>query len=222
MDSSRRGDTHTVTRWLLAAALAGVALLATPAAAVDADEVAQRLREDPVLVDPRSAIRIDEAAVLKAVEAAPVPTYVVILPQGDVDRDESGIDGVLLRVVEALDDPRAVVVVVTDVGELQAGEGGSSGVQASLLLDRIVQARDATAFNGQALTAALVEFAQAVGRNGEEGAERGITGAERRTVGVAGLVGVAVVAGGWLWVRSQRQARREAPRGDSEATSGAW
>ena len=211
-----------MTRLLVAAALAAVALLAAPAAAVDADVVAERLGEDPVLVDPRSAIRIDEDAVLEAVEAAPVPTYVVILPQGDVDREESGIDGVLLRVVEALNDPRAVVVVVTDVGELQAGEGGSSGVEASMLLDRIVQARDATAFNGQALTAALVEFAQGVGRAGDEGAERGITGAGRRTIGVAGLIGVAVIAAGLLWVRSQRQVRREAPPGDPEAASGAW
>jgi hypothetical protein len=211
-----------MTRLGVAIALAAVALLAAPAAAVDADAVAERLAEDPVLVDQRSAIRIDEDAVLEAVEAAPVPTYVLILPQSDVDRDESGIDGVLLRVVEALNDPRAVVVVVSDVGELQAGEGGSSGVEASLLLDRIVQSRDATAFNGQALTAALVEFAQAVGRTGEEGAERGITGSGRRTVGVAGLIGVLLVGGGLLWFRSQRQVSGQAPPGDPEGASGAW
>ena len=116
-----------MTRSLLAALLALSALLtgplALPAQALDVDDLATRLREDPVLVDPRSAIRIDEDAVRTAFEALPVPTYVVIVPQRDVDSDDSGIDGVVLRVVEALNDPRAVVVVVSDTGELQAGEG---------------------------------------------------------------------------------------------------
>lgn len=211
-----------MTRRLLAALLATGVALAAPAAALDADVLAQQLADDPVLVDPRSAIRIDEPAVEEAVEAAPVPTYVVVLPQRDVDADDSGIDGVLLRVVDALRDPRAVVVVVTDAGELQAGEGGSSGVQASALLDRIVQRRSEQAFNGQALSEALVEFAEGVGRGGGEGAERGITSSSVRAVGFAGLVAVAVLAGGWLWFRAQRQVRRDAPLSDAEAGSGGW
>ena len=215
-----------MTRSLLAALLALSALLtgplAGPAQALDVDDLATRLREDPVLVDPRSAIRIDEPAVLEAVEGAPVPTYVVILPQRDVDGDDSGIDGVLLRVVEALRDPRAVVVVITDSGELQAGEGGASGVQASALLDRIVLARSEQTFNGQALTEALLEFARGVSGDSEEGAERGVSGADRQTIGVAGLIGVAVLAGGLLWLRSQRQVRRESPLTDAEAGSGGW
>jgi hypothetical protein len=208
-----------VTRWLLAALLALTAL-AGPAVALDTDALADRLAEDPVLVDPRSGIRIDEDAVLAAVEAAPVPTYVVLLPQRDVDGDESGIDGVLLRVVEALQDPRAVVVVVTDAGELQAGEGGSSGVEASALLDRIVQARSDQAFNGMALTGALVEFAQGVAGGSDEGAERGVSGVDRQAVGVAGLIGVAIVGGGLLWLRTQRQVQREAPLTDDVISNG--
>ena len=208
-----------MTRWLLAALLALIAL-AGPAQALDTDVLAERLGEDPVLVDPRSGIRIDEEAVLEAVERAPVPTYVVLLPQRDVDSDESGIDGVLLRVVEAMDDPRAVVVVVTDAGELQAGEGGSSGVEASALLDRIVQSRDDQAFNGVALTGALVEFAQGVAGGSQEGAERGVSGVDRQAVGVAGLIGVAIVGGGLLWLRTQRQVRREAPLTDDVISNG--
>jgi hypothetical protein len=211
-----------VTRWLLAALLAVGAVLAPQAAALDTDGLAARLGEDPVLVDPRSAIRIDEDAVLEAFEQAPVPTYLVILPQRDVDSDESGIDGVLLRVVEALRDPRAVVVVVTDTGELQAGEGGASGVEASALLDRIVLARSEQTFNGQALTAALLEFARAVAGGSEEGAERGVTGVDRQTIGVAGLMAVGVVAGGLLWLRSQRRVRRDAPLTDADTREGGW
>lgn len=208
-----------MTRWLLAALVALLAL-AGPAAALDTEGLAERLGEDPVLVDPRSGIRIDEGAVLAAVEAAPVPTYVVLLPQRDVDSDESGIDGVLLRVVEALKDPRAVVVVVTDAGELQAGEGGASGVQASALLDRIVQARSEQAFNGAALTEALVEFARGVAGGSEEGAERGVRGVDRQAVGVAGLIGVGILAGGLLWLRSQRRVQREAPLTEDVISSG--
>ena len=211
-----------MTRRLLCGLLLGAILLVPAGGAwsVDADAVAEQLREDPVLVDPRSAIRLDEESVLEAVEAAPVTTYVLVLPQRLVDGDESGIDGVTLRVVEALQDPRAVVVVVTDAGELQAGEGGSSGVPASALLDRIVQARSEQAFNGVALSEALVEFARGVAGEGDEGAERGVDGLDRQTVGVAGLVAVAVLAGGWLWLRSQRQVQREAPLTDDVISSG--
>ena len=210
-----------MTRWLLGV-LVAVTALAGPAHAVDVDALAERLAEDPVLVDPRSAVQIDEDEVLEAVEQAPVPTYVLVLPQSQVDADESGIDGVLLRVVDALEDPRAVVVVVTDAGELQAGAGGASGVQASALLDRIVQERSEQAFDGQVLTAALVEFAEGVAAGGEEGGERGVTGVDRQTVGVAGLIGVAFLAAGLLWLRSQRQVRREAPLSDADAGGGRW
>lgn len=210
-----------MTRRLLAAFLL-LLVLAGPAAALDTDGLAARLGEDPVLVDPRSGIRIDEDAVREAFEDLPVPTYVVIVPQRDVDEEESGIDGVLLRVVEALRDPRAVVVVVTDTGELQAGEGGASGVQASALLDGIVQARSEQAFSGQALTEALLEFAAGVDGGSEEGTERGVDVLDRQTVGVAGLVAVALVAAGMLWMRSQRQVRRQAPLTDADPGSGSW
>lgn len=214
-----------MTRRLLVALLAGATLLVSApgtAWAVDTDGLAEKLGEQSVLVDPRSGIRIDEGAVRDAFDALPVPTYAVIVPQRDVDEEESGIDGVLLRLVEALRDPRAVVVVVTDAGELQAGEGGVSGVQASALLDAIVQARSEQAFSGQALTEALLEFAAGVEGGSEEGAERGVDVLDRQTIGVAGLIGVALAAAGMLWMRSQRRVRRQAPLTDAEPGSGSW
>lgn len=197
-------------------------LLAPAAAAVDAGQVAERLAEDPLLVDPLSTVRVDEPAVRAALESVPVPTYVVVLPQAAVDTDENGIDGVLLQVVEAVDEPRAVVVVVTDGGELQAGDGGASGVDASALLDQIVQERSDEEFDGTALTGALLAFTDAVARGADEGAERGLEGSGRRTVGVAGLVAVAVIGGGLLWLRSQRRVRRAAPLTDVETGTGGW
>ena len=193
-------------------------LVAAPSSAVedgvDVEALAEQLAEDPVLVDPASAVEPDADAVRAAVEDLPVPTYVVVLPQAAVDLEDSGIDGVLLRVVDALDDPRAVVVVVTDGAETQAGEGGASGVQASRLLDEIVQARGDQEFDGRTLTGALLEFAAAVEGDSDEGAERGVTSSSRRAVGVAGLVGVAVLGAGMLFARSQRRARQQAPLTD--------
>ena len=213
-------------RWMLAALLAGTALLVAPAAALEADDIAaiaEQLQEDPILVEPRAAIRVDNDALRAAFEELAVPAYLVVLPQRDVDQAESGIDGVLLQLVEALEDPRAVVVVVTDKGELQAGEGGASGVDASALLDRVVLARGEQAFSGQALTEALLEFTGDVDGGSEEGAERGLAGLDRQTVGVAGLMVVALVAGGMLWMRSQRKVSRESPLTvDAEPHSGSW
>jgi type IV secretory pathway TrbF-like protein len=45
---------------------------------------------------------------------------------------------------------------------------------------------------------------------------------DRQTIGLAGLVLVAVLAGGLLWTRSQRKVTREAPLSDAEARSGRW
>lgn len=213
-----------MNRWLLPALLVLSALLAPAAAAVaqpvvDPDRVAGQLQQDPLLVDRRAGIDIDEPAVRAALRQLPVPTYVVVLPQDAVDADENGIDGVLLQLVEAVDDPRAVVVVVTGGGELQAGAGGASGVEASRLLDAIVAARSEQEFTGPALTGALLEFAQAVERTGQQGAERGLQRPGRRAVGLAGLVGVAVLAAGLLWLRSQRRVRRELP---ADPEPGRW
>lgn len=209
-------------RRFAAALAAGAAVLASPAWAFDVEGIAERLQDDVVVVDPRSAIRIDEDAVREVFEGLPVPTYVLVIPQGEVDGVDSGVDGVLLRVVEALDDPRAVVVVVTDAGELHAGEGGASGVPASALLDAIVQSRSDQAFSGQALTAALLEFAEGVERRGEEGGERGVDGLDRQTIGLAGLVAVAVVAGGMVWAHAQRKVRQQLPLTDAEDRPGGW
>jgi hypothetical protein len=216
---------------MLAAVLALSAALAAPGAlagtplseqGVDVGALAERLRSDPVLVDERSVIRPDVETLRNAFADLPVPTYAVVLPQEVVDTEESGIDGVLLRLLDALDDPRAVVVVVSDEGELQAGEGGASGVPASAALDRIVQARSDQEFNGTALTGALLAFSDVVAQEGEEGGRRGITSSGRRAIGVAGLVAVAVLAAGLLWSRAQRRARNQAPLTDDEAVGGRW
>jgi hypothetical protein len=211
-----------MTSRTLVAALALAVAVAAPAAAVEVDEIAQQLRSDPVLVHEDSTIEPDEDALRDALRGLPVPTYVVVLPQAAVDEEDSGIDGVLLRVVEAMDDPRAVVVVVTDGGELQAGEGGSSGVDASAELDSIVQARSDQEFDGQTLTSALLAFADRVEQEGEEGGRRGITSSPRQAIGVAGLLAIVLLVGGLLWARSQGKARRQAPLTDTGGDQGQW
>lgn len=178
----------------------GAALLSTAApAAAGVDEVVRGLREQPLYVDPQSAVQPDAAVVLDALEEAAVPTYVVVVPQADAAADELGIDGLLLRIVERLDRPDAVVLVVTDGEELQVS-GGIPGVDAVAALDRVLTARLEQPFNSQTLTGALVEFTDQVSAQApQEG------GVSRRTVGLTGLVVVAVLTAAWLYVRAQRR-----------------
>ena len=178
----------------------GAALLGTggPAAA-GVDDVVRGLREQPLYVDPASTVQPDPGVVLDALEEAAVPTYVVVVPQADADAEELGIDGLLLRIVERLDRPDAVVLVVTDGEELQVS-GGIPGVDAVAALDRVLTARLEQPFTSQTLTGALVDFTQQVSAQAPQGG-----GISRRTVGLTGLVVVAVLSAGWLYVRAQRR-----------------
>lgn len=197
---------------VLLAMVAAVVLSAAPAAA-DVDEVLAGLREDPLFVSQESSVTPDQAAVREALEDLRVPTYVVVVPQSEVDSQELGIDGLTLRIVEGLADPEAVVVVVTDAQELQAADGGRAGVDASAVLDRVLADRLDEPFGPATLTSALVDFAGQV----DEGAPVATVpgepaGSTRRTIGLVGLVTVAALGGGgWLYVRAQRRVLDAAP-----------
>lgn len=202
-------------------ALVAVVLLAGPAvASPQSDEVLAGLRTDRLYVAPDSAITPDAAAVREALAGTGVPTYVAVLAQADVDSAELGIDGLMLEVVEGLADAEAVVYLVSDQGELQAGEGGASGVDAAGILDRVLDARLDKPFDGPNLTAALVDIAAQV----DAQADPQQPGSTRRTVGLAGLVAtVAIGGGGLLWSRSQRRLRAQAPlTDDREPEAPGW
>ena len=197
---------------LLLALLAALLLPAAPAAAT-VDEVLAGLAEDPLYVSQESSVTPEQAVVRAALEDARVPTYVVVVPQSDVDEQELGIDGLTLRIVEGLADPEAVVVVVSDGQELQAADGGRAGVDASAVLDQVLADRLDQPFGPATLTGALVDFAEIV----DEGAP--VTAAPgqaprslRRTIGLVGLVAVAALGGGgWLYTRAQRRVVAEQP-----------
>ena len=199
-------------RLAAAAALAGAALLATASpAAATVDEVVAGLREDPLYVSQESSVTPDQAAVREALADVRVPTYVVVVPQEDADAEDLGIDGLTLRVLEALQDPEAVVVVITDGQELQAADGGRAGVNASAALDAVLAARLDQPFGPATLTGALVDFAELVDEGDDAAATPG-GGSTRRTVGLVGLVAVAALGGGgWLYARAQRRVLAEAP-----------
>lgn len=180
----------------LTAALLGPA---SPAQA-SVEQVVAGLARSPLYVAPTSAVRPDEQVVRAALERAAVPVYIAVVPQSDA---ELGIDGLLQRIDEQLARPGAVVLVVTDGQELQAGGGQGSGVRPVEALDRVLAARLNEPFTADALTGALVDFADQVGRDASGApAERGLT---RRTVGIVGLVAVAALTAGWLYVRAQRR-----------------
>ena len=180
---------------VLASALLGSA---TPAAA-GVDEVAAGLARQPLYVDPASAVQPDQGVVLDALDDVRVPTFIAVVPQDMAAAEPLGIDGLLLRVVERLDRPDAVVLIVTDGEELQVS-GGNPGVDAVAALDRVLIARLEQPFTAATLTSALVEFTELVSAEAPQG-----PGVSRRTVGLTGLVAVAVVTAAWLYVRAQRR-----------------
>lgn len=197
-----------VPRLLVPLLLALVVL--APAARADVPEVLAGLRESPLYVDPDSTVRPDEQRVRSALEGVRVPTYVAVVPQAEVDDEQLGIDGLSLRLLEGLDDPTAVLVVVTDGEELQAVDGGGAGVDASALLDQVLGSRVDEPFTEDNLTAALVELAELVDARADP--DPTAPGSTRRTVGLVGLVAVAVLGGGgWLYLRAQRRVLAEAP-----------
>lgn len=189
-------------------------LLGTAPASAQADTVVAALREDRLLVDEDSAVGVDEPRVRAALRETAVPTYVAIVPQADVDAVELGIDGLLLQVVEGLADPRAVVVVISDEGALQAGEGGRSGVDATGILDRVLQERIDEPFGPESLTGALVDIARLVDEQADPEPLQE-AGSTRRTIGLVGLTATVVIGGGGLlWSRAQRRLRAQAPLTD--------
>ena len=197
---------------LLLGLLAAVLLPAAPAAA-SVEEILASLAEDPLHVSQESSVTPDQAVVRAALEDARVPTYVVVVPQSQVDEQELGIDGLTLRVVEGLADPEAVVVIVTDGQELQAADGGRAGVDASAVLDQVLADRLDQPFGPATLTGALVDFAAIV----DEGAPVTAAPGEaprslRRTIGLVGLIAVAALGGGgWFYTRAQRRVVAEEP-----------
>lgn len=189
---------------LLATALLAGAL---PAAA-SVEQLVDGLRADRLQVSPASTISPDRDAVLAALDEAAVPTYVVVVPQSDADAEELGIDGLLLRIVDRLAEPEAIVLLVTDGQELQAREGGSSGADPATALDRVLQERLDEPFTPATLTGAILEFVDRVSQQAEPAAG----GTTRRTVGLVGLVAVAALGGGgWLYLRGQRRVLASAP-----------
>lgn len=216
---------------LLLLALAAVLLTATPGLATAADDLVAELTDDPLYVSPASALSPDQDAVRKALRDVRVPTYAVVVSQAAADAEELGIDGLMLRIVEGLQDPEAVVVVVTDGEQLQAGDGGSAGVNASAVLDQVLASRLDEPFTPETLTGALVDFAAFVDEGGaqEDGAAAGSAPVEpstdRRTLGLVGLVAVAALGGGgWLYARTQRRVLAAAPltREDLTAQEPGW
>lgn len=205
--------------------LAAVVLSAVPAAA-SVDEVLAGLREDPLFVSQDSSVTPDRAAVREALEDTRVPTYVVVVPQSEVDAQELGIDGLTLRIVEGLADPEAVVVVVSDGQELQAADGGRAGVDASAVLDQVLADRLDEPFGSATLTRALVDFAGLVDEGETASPVPGeAAGSTRRTVGLVGLVATAALGGGgWLYLRAQRRVLASAPltRDDLTPQSPGW
>jgi hypothetical protein len=204
---------------LLLVLTAAAALGAAPASA-EVGEVVQGLRADRLYVAPTAGINPDRRAVLRTLDQATVPTYIAVVPQAEADAQELGIDGLLLRIIEQLAEPSAVVLVVTDGQQLQAGEGATSFADPAGALDQVLVARLDEPFTPETLTSALIEFTERV----DETATAAPAGDTRRTVGLVGLVAVAAVSGGWFYLRASRRALAPTPlsAGTGGPDDGGW
>ncbi len=209
---------------VLLGVLAALGVSALPAAAT-VDDVVAALHDDPLYVSADSSVTPDAAVVRTALEDVRVPTYVVVVPQADVDAQDLGTEGLLLEVLDRLGEPRAVVVVVSDGEELAAGDGGQAGVNASAVLDRVLAARLDQPFGPATLTAALVDVVQQVDAGDGPRAAEQPQRSTRRTVGLVGLIAVAALGGGgWLYARAQRRVLAAAPltRDDLTPSEPGW
>lgn len=184
---------------------------AAPAGA-SVEQVLQALRSDPLYVSPRSTLAPDAALVRSALRSAPSPTYVVVVAQAEVDAEELGIDGFLLRTVEGLGDPRAVVLVVTDGAELAAAGGEETGRAPTVALDRIIESRLDEPFTTETVTSAVLDFVRGVQQAPKTETVPSAPSRTRRTVGLVGLVCVVVLGVG-LWLYGRWRPRTALPEG---------
>lgn len=187
--------------------LLSVALLLspTPASAVSVDQVVLGLRADPLYVSPASRIVPDRMLATAGLRAATTPVYAVMVSESEVASDEFGIDGLTLRIVEALAGPNAVVLVVTDEGGLQAGGGELTGQTPMVALERVISTRLDEPFTTETLTDAITDFVLEVAKAAPGEPVPGTASTTRRTIGLVGLLVVAVLGvGSWLYGRSRR------------------
>lgn len=197
-------------------ALAGL-IFASPALAVE--DVLDALRADPLFVSADSVVVPDSDRVAAAIADSAVPTFVAVLPQERVDLEQSGIDGVMLTLLDRLDEPSAVLVVVSDEGQLQAGEGAESSLGVSALLDQVLAERIDEPFGPDTLTDALVDLVEQVSE--QAGPPVVEQSGRSATIGIAALVGlVAIGGGGALYLRGQRRLRDQVPTGEHDGGLG--
>lgn len=189
---------------LLALALV---LGATPAAAVSVDQVVLGLRADPLFVSPASHIVPDRMLATSSLRASRTPVYAVVVSETEVAAEEFGIDGITLRIVEALAGPDAVVLVVTDEGGLQSGGGEFTGQTPTVALEQVIATRLDEPFTTETLTDAITDFVVEVGKASPVEPVPVATSTTRRTIGLVGLGAVAVLGVGSLLHSRRRRGR---------------
>ncbi|MGZ6791781.1 MAG: hypothetical protein ACXVFV_02430 [Mycobacteriales bacterium] len=104
--------------------LLAVVLLGPPAAATDPGDVAVALRSSPVYAAPGVDL-VDPAALAGVLGGADPQVDVVALPADDATTDAQAADRAA-AVVQALDDPQAVVLVLAEGGRLGIAAGSGA------------------------------------------------------------------------------------------------
>ena len=198
-------------RWLgaVVAALALAVVTAGPASAATASEVAAKLKQSPVYVDPAAEADISKDRVLDHVREAGTPIYIAVLPTAA--RDEFGGDPLELAKAIANGVHRnGTYMVITGTNDWEAGNYGGTipQGQASAL------ARQAASDHPNEPEAMVLQWVDGVAAaaRGEPAAQSG-GGGGGVGIGTIAVLAVLLVGGGALFFGARRRRReREAER----------
>jgi len=167
------------------------------------DDIVDELRQDQVFLAPDAQVPLDEPDVGAAVRSSEVTVYVAGVSQATADR--AGSRAALTDDIgRALQDPSAVVLVITDAPDVWAAEATAlreRGVDAGAALEQVNVRGD---FDEQNVTGLVRDFVDVLGEQLAAGGGGGSAGGTSLTPLL--LLG-AVGGGGYLLVRSRRQGK---------------
>jgi hypothetical protein len=201
------------------AVLAGPVTTATAATAIR--DVAQELRRDPVYVDPAADVPLDDEQVRDAIGAAPVPVYVAAVEESDVAA-AGGITQYVLAIGNAIGDPNAVVLVISDEPFFRADSAPGAarlGIDAGAAIEGALADRRGE-FNEANVTSVVIDFVERLERSGADGGADAVSSGGGALL--LALLGLGAVGGGALYVQSRRRNRQrlEDARADVESLYG--
>jgi hypothetical protein len=195
---------------LLLTALGLVLGGALPASAQTAtlDRVVDEVLTDRVYVDPAFGVDVDEPALRRAAERAPLPVFVVLLPASAASRGQA--PAIVQDIGVAAGESRASVLLITDEPYAFAAEGGQAserGVDAGRALAEALVVTPEGSIDGPVVTDLVTAFAGELSSQVAGGGTGGTGGSSGAGSALPLLVGLGLLGGGAYAVSRVGRAR---------------